>query len=240
VFAGPTLHGVEPRVELDAEYLPPAIAGDVYRVALRRPAAIGIVDGPIERAPAVWHKEILWAMSRGIQVFGSAGVGALRAVELAAFGMQGVGRIFEAFEDGTLEDDDEVAVAYGPPEAGYRSSSAAMVDIRATLASAEVEGVIGPVTRTALERIGKGLHYAQRAYTTLLEHAGAAALPAGELAALRDWLPGGRVELKQRDALAMLRAMRQQTGNVEERRVEFELERTTNWEKAIRYWDGSP
>ena len=53
-------------------------------------------------------------MSQGIHVFGSASMGALRA-ELCPFGMVGVGRIFEAYRDGELEDDDEVAVIHGPP-----------------------------------------------------------------------------------------------------------------------------
>ena len=71
--------------------------------------AIGIIDGYFENIPSVWHKEILWAMSQGIHVFGSASMGALRAAELAPFGMEGVGAIFEAYRDGWLEDDDEVA-----------------------------------------------------------------------------------------------------------------------------------
>ena len=33
--------------------------------------------------------------------------------------MSGVGRIYEAFRDGILEDDDEVAVLHGPEELGY-------------------------------------------------------------------------------------------------------------------------
>ena len=79
---------------------PPAAQGDVYRAALSRPVAIGLVDGYFERVPAVWHKEILWALSQGIHVFGSASMGALRAAELAPFGMVGVGAIFEAYRDG--------------------------------------------------------------------------------------------------------------------------------------------
>src|SRR4051794_12155361 len=119
VFTGPTLSPEAARAELDAAYLPPVSQGDVYRVALQRPWAIGIIDGYFERVPAVWHKEILWAMSRGIHVFGSASMGALRAAELAPFGMVGIGEIFEAYQSGTLEDDDEVAVAHGYAETGY-------------------------------------------------------------------------------------------------------------------------
>ncbi len=46
--------------------------------------------GYFEHVPAVWHKEIMWIMERGVHVFGSAGLGALRAVELETFGMRGV------------------------------------------------------------------------------------------------------------------------------------------------------
>src|SRR4051812_48389616 len=105
IFTGPTLSAAEGRRELDAVFLPPAAQGDVYRASLDAPAAIGIVDGYFERVPAVWHKEILWAMSQGIHVYGAASMGALRAAELAAFGMVGVGAVFKAFFTGELEDD---------------------------------------------------------------------------------------------------------------------------------------
>src|SRR5271157_5600425 len=132
VFTGPTLTPQEVRQVIDAECLPPVSQGDVYRAALRRPRVIGIIDGYFERMPAVWHKEILWALSQGIHVFGAASMGALRAAELAPFGMKGIGSIYEAFHSGELEDDDEVAVAHGDESTGYRSTSEAMVNIRAT------------------------------------------------------------------------------------------------------------
>src|SRR5437764_4260886 len=138
VFAGPTISPAEGRGELDAVYLPPAAEGDVYRVTLTDPQAIGIIDGYFQSVPTVRHKEILWAMSRGIHVFGSASIGALRAAELAAFGMEGVGTIFELYRDGVLEDDDEVAIAHGPAEVGFPAGSEAMINIRQTLRKAEL------------------------------------------------------------------------------------------------------
>ncbi|MCK5364697.1 MAG: hypothetical protein KAR22_17095, partial [Gammaproteobacteria bacterium] len=119
VFVGPTLSVEDASAVLDAVYLPPVQQGDIYRVAtLLNPSAIGIIDGYFQQVPSVWHKEILWAMARGVHVFGSASMGALRAAELEPFGMQGVGRIFEAYRSGVFapyfgeafEDDDEVAV----------------------------------------------------------------------------------------------------------------------------------
>src|SRR6185503_19851746 len=99
--------------------------------------------------PAVWHKEILWAMSEGIHVFVSGSMGALRAAELASFGMIGVGAVFEAYRDGVLEDDDEVAVVHAAAEHDYRAGSEALVNIRATLARARTEGVLDAVAHAA-------------------------------------------------------------------------------------------
>ncbi len=118
VFLGPTLAEKDARAELDAVYLPPASAGDVYRLWRRRPNAIGIVDGYFDRVPAVWHKEIMWMMERGVHVFGGASMGALRAAELDGFGMHGVGWVYQAFREETLDRDDEVAVRHATPTTG--------------------------------------------------------------------------------------------------------------------------
>ena len=127
---------------LDADYLPPAGRGDVLRAALRRPRVIAVVDGVFDRAPAVWHKEILFALSEGIHVYGAASMGALRAAELDRFGMRGIGEVYRAYADGSLEDDDEVAVAHGDARDGFRPVSDAMVDVRATLEAAVAEGIV--------------------------------------------------------------------------------------------------
>ena len=233
VFTGPTLSPVDARTELEAVYLPPVSQGDVYRIGLRRPLAIGIIDGYFERLPAVWHKEILWAMTQGIHVYGSASMGALRAVELAPFGMVGVGQIFESFRDGVLEDDDEVAVVHGDEDVGYRPSSEAMVNIRRTLAGAEAAGVISSLTRTALERIAKNLFYPERVYPRLLQLATEWGLAQAELDAFSEWWPHGRIDQKREDALAMLRAMQNRLSKPEPKRPSFVLEHTIYWDELV-------
>jgi hypothetical protein len=235
VFAGPTLSAGEGRAELDAVFLPPAAQGDVYRAAREHPEAIGLIDGYFERLPAVWHKELLWAMSEGIHVYGSASMGALRAAELAPFGMRGVGATFEAFLHGELEDDDEVAVVHAPEEEGFRPLSEAMVNIRATLAGAQRARVIRTATREALERLAKGLYYPERSYPALLARAAREAVPATELERLRAWLPQGRINQKREEALAMLRTMREElASHPGPKKVAWWLSRTDAWEEACR------
>src|SRR5512139_3546591 len=116
VFLGPTLPGHDAARILDASYLPPAAHGDVLRATLAKPQMIAVIDGYFERVPDVWHKEILCAMARGIHVFRASSMGALRAAELAEFGMEGCGKIYEAFANGVLTDDDEVAVTHASGE----------------------------------------------------------------------------------------------------------------------------
>jgi hypothetical protein len=116
--------------------------GDLYRAARAGVSIIGLVDGYFEAVPSVSQKEILWALSHGIHVYGSVSIGALRAVELEPFGMRGVGRVFEAFRDGVLRDDDEVALLHGPAEAGYPPVTEAMVNIWATTRGCRTAGSI--------------------------------------------------------------------------------------------------
>jgi len=229
VFLGPTLSHDDARDVLDAEYRPPAAHGDVLRVALRRPKAIGLVDGVFERVPAVWHKEILFALSEGVHVYGAASMGALRAAELDAFGMRGVGTVYRAYADGVLEDDDEVAVAHAGTEHGFRALSDAMVDVRATLAAAVGAGVIHEGTADGLVARIKSTFYAERALVAALDRADE------EHELLRAWLPGGRVERKREDALELLRAIRRDLDDgLEPFRPTWTLQRTRYWEEARR------
>lgn len=245
VFLGPTLRADDARaIYSDVLCLPPVRQGDVYRAATSlRPCAIGIIDGYFSHVPSVWHKEILYAMSQGIPVYGSASMGALRAAELAQFGMRGVGRIFEAYRDGVLEpfdepfeDDDEVAVLHGPEELGYLALSDAMVNIRCTLALATEERIIDPGTRDTLVRECKAMFYQERSYDAILSRAAGRVLPRA-LERLRGWLPDGKVDQKRADAIAMLHALR--AARPAEASGHYTLAETTLWEQAKAVVNGA-
>jgi hypothetical protein len=239
VFLGPSLPVTDARALLHASYRPPAAQGDVLRATLEHPRAIGIIDGYFERLPAVWHKEILWAMSQGVHVFGAASMGALRAAELCAFGMVGIGVIFEQFRTGVLEADDEVAVAHADQHHGYRVLSEAFVNIRATLAAAEAQGVIEGATRQALIVAAKERFYSDRSFATLLSDGAIRGVGRDELGRLRDFLPRGRVNQKRLDSEAMLRAIAAQAPpGVTPKSVEYVFEITDAWVAARRDVDG--
>lgn len=200
VFVGPTLAARE----VPFEVRPPAGVGDVLRATRERVHRIAIVDGYFERMAAVWHKEILVALEKGIAVYGAASMGALRAAELADFGMIGVGAIYQAFRAGKLTRDDEVAVAHLPAEVGYRPVSDALVNLRWGLAAAARAGVITAKTRDALVELAQQPFYRERSWARLIGDGRAAHLPARQLAALAAWPKPDR---KAADARLLLRRL---------------------------------
>ncbi len=204
IFSGPTISPDEVAGRIDAVCLPPVAQGDICRAMDMEPRAIGIIDGYFQGVPATWHKEILWALSRGVRVFGSASMGALRAAELHSMGMTGVGRIFEDFKAGVLEDDDEVAVQHGPRELGYPVLGVPMVNLRATAARALQDGIVGRAFADELVRVGKTTFYRDRTWELVFSRVG------GDHVPFRAWLEGGYVDQKRIDAEAMLSEMQRQ------------------------------
>lgn len=172
VFLGPTLSALEARARLDAQYLPPVGQGDVVRaVHTFAPKAIAIVDGVFAQRPAVRHKELLWAMSCGVRLYGAASMGAIRAAELSDFGMKGHGLIYRWYRRTQLADDADVAVAMAPPEFGSAAFSEALVDIRIVLKRAERAGLVCRGTRLVLEEIARSLHFSQRQLDGIIRQA---------------------------------------------------------------------
>jgi hypothetical protein len=238
IFIGPTVRAEEAAQVLKATYLPPAGHGDVYRATLRkpRPRVIGLIDGYFRFQPAVRHKEILWAMYQGIHVFGAASIGALRAAELADFGMVGVGRIFRDFHEGRLEDDDEVAVDHGPAEVGYLPLSDALVDIRATLVVAREQGVIARESEELLISIGKRTFYSERSYRALIDKATGEGHSRAELDDLRSWLADHKISRKREDAMCMLVAVREFLATEPPPpSLSYTFERTETWERDVAF-----
>ncbi|MGF1552994.1 MAG: TfuA-like protein [Paracoccaceae bacterium] len=228
VFAGPTIAAGEIRAIGAFEVRPPAAMGDVACAVREGHRRIGVIDGYFGGAASVWHKEILWAIRQGVQVFGAASMGALRAAELHRFGMRGCGEVFEAFRDGRLEDDDEVALVHGPGALGYPPLSVPMVNIRASLAGAGASGVLDADEARCLADALKATFYPERSWAGVLDAAERLLSPRVR-DALGAWLDGGRIDQKKRDAVAMLRAM---LAEADRPAPEFAFEWSVMWDKA--------
>jgi hypothetical protein len=169
--------------------------------ARKQPKRIAIIDGYFERMAAVWHKEIVFALERGIEVWGAASMGALRAAELRGVGMIGVGSIYTAFVRGELEADDEVAVAHLPAEHGYRAVSDALVNLRDGLARTPM---LNPRSRKLLVECARRRFYRERTWANLIADGRVAGVSSDELGRLSAWPKPDR---KAQDARLLLRRL---------------------------------
>jgi hypothetical protein len=133
-------------------------------------------------------------------------MGALRAAELAPFGMIGVGAIYRAFASGALVADDEVAVAHLPGEFGYQATSDALVNLRDGIARAPM---LTARTRVVLVELARARFYRERSWERLIADARAAGLPARQLDALATWPKPDR---KAADARLLLRRLARDRG----------------------------
>lgn len=209
VFVGPCLAGLRPhqrrRLLEGFEVRPPVARGDVLCALCRRPDGIVILDGYYYTRPSIPHKELLYAIESGVQVYGGASMGALRAAELADLGMHGVGRIFEAYRDGQLDGDDEVAMLHAGPDDDYRPVTVASVEVRHGLRRLRARGHVRAEDADALIAALRQVSFDRRT-PELLRQLATDHLAKAAAERLHDMLR--RSSLKRRDALRTLDAAR--------------------------------
>lgn len=197
LFAGPTLfrQATPPSI---SRYGPLAL-GSVFRAVEGGYRRVGIVDGVFGNTPSVWHKEILYAISEGVEVVGAGSMGALRAAELWQFGMIGLGRIFRLFRSGSWADDDEVAVIHATEEFDFQPLSEAMANIRCTLRRLRRQGLMNRSLEQDLIGRMKARHFSERSRDELRQRTtDALGQPAAER--LMDAFDRGYIDVKRHDA----------------------------------------
>ncbi|NYT04876.1 MAG: TfuA-related McrA-glycine thioamidation protein [Methanomicrobiales archaeon] len=205
VFLGPSCSPERARSLLRARYLPPASRGDVTRAVAAGARIIGIIDGVFFQDCAVGHREILAALRAGVIVVGASSMGALRAAELDTLGMEGVGRIYEAYKSGELVSDDEVALVFDPES--FVPLSETLVNIRYTVARAEDEGVIDRTAAKVLVAAASSLYFPERTYEAVGEGA-RGILPDAVVDRFCAYAADYAVDQKKEDAEAALRRIR--------------------------------
>lgn len=232
VFLGPSLPMSKAQAVLpDATYLPPIRRGDLMAALHERPAVVGIIDGQFLQTLAVSPLEIFAALRAGTIVLGAASMGALRAVEMAPFGMIGVGTIFRWFRDERLVAEDEVAVAYEPNTGSALSD--ALVNMRFALSRAAAENVIGRDTRRRLIHVARSLYFPERTYYSTMRLA-KNLVPRVELDRLRVWLRDHAPDLKAQDAIRLLRVASRMSKSERKRYTDEPDCRADHWQADHR------
>lgn len=204
IFAGPSLRGAEIGLPSSIELRPPAAKGDIFKAVEQGADVIGLIDGYFETTAAVWHKEILHALSLGVQVFGAASIGALRAAECAPFGMVGIGQIFEGYATGQLVDDADVALLHAPQELGYAPLSEPLVNVTATLNRIRDAGLIPKTQFQSVMQAASSIFYKDRTWKAIVA---AAPITPSERLHISGLVRTFRVDQKGIDAAALVKAV---------------------------------
>jgi hypothetical protein len=166
VFVGPSSFGIDKPTAMDR--FGPASLGSIYLAVCSGYKRIGLVDGLFGNVPSIWHKEILFALSTGVQIAGSSSMGALRAAEMAPYGMVGCGRIYRYFRSAKLTDDDEVCVLHSTRDLNFQSLSLPMINIRRTLSLLRRRRLLDTRDELAILRHLKLRHFSERTMENLL------------------------------------------------------------------------
>jgi hypothetical protein len=146
LYIGPTSYNLELNdfITPCTQVLPPVRRGDIQQlIEQESPSTIVIVDGTYHDFPAVSHVEIKNALSLGWQVWGLSSMGAIRASEMHAFGMQGYGSVFQQFVENEDLPDDYVALVHST-EAPWFPISEPLVHLELLLNDAVFLSILTP------------------------------------------------------------------------------------------------
>jgi len=207
IFLGPSLSREKARKILDADYRLPAKKGDLLQLILKEVNIVGLVDGYfLQDYPPTPIEVYNLVKKRGMKVFGSSSLGALRAVELEKYGMMGIGKIFRLFRDRILESDDEVAVTF-TDYTNYKSE--ALIDIRYNLFLAQKYNFIDSITRKSILNVSKQIYFPYRTYEDILDKC-KLKYPEikSQIESFRSYILKNKVSLKERDALRLLKLIK--------------------------------
>jgi hypothetical protein len=208
IYTGPSLSVEKARAILPgADYRPPIVRGDLDNLP-KSTKFVGIIDGVFYSESAIAHKEIIAVMKKGIKVYGGSSMGALRAAELAEFGMVGVGRVYECYRSGRIVKDDEVAVTFNPVTGEQIAEP--LVNVRYQLKAAETEGILTMKERHELIEMAGRFFYPDRTYTYIVGRAVKADIISREKAAgLLEYIRDKPKNLKAEDAILLLKKIKE-------------------------------
>lgn len=196
VYVGPSLDADQVREKIpEAIIRPPAKQSDLISDILElEPTHILLIDGEFSQALSVWQKEVIYALQiPGVQaVYGASSMGAIRAADLADYGMVGCGRIFRWYNEGVITDESEVSLLYYQrPDGSYVSGTVPLVNVRAALDKAVEVEAVDLETAEAIFAYAASIHWTERTLTLLKCVSG-----------LESWL--ALVDQKKADALELV------------------------------------
>ena len=205
VFLGPSLKLDKAKKIINAEFKPPAKKGDFIKLSLMSETRkVVLIDGVFLQDYPPTPIEVFQVISKSnFKVYGASSIGALRAVELEKFGMEGIGKIFELYKKGIINSDDEVAVTF---DSDYNLISEAMIDIRYNIFLAWKHQIIDKETKQIMTKLAKRIYFPYRSYDNIIEKS-LDLFPSNRkfILKFKDYILSNRISLKELDALTTLK-----------------------------------
>ena len=196
----------DPRIVLAA----PAEQGDLLMAILAGFRNILILDGYFYAKFPCTTFEVMLALEQGLNVFGAASIGALRAVELDRYGMTGVGYVYDYLRRQPIKPYHIVAQTYTEDDAALTTP---LVEIIYFLACATADNLLSAAEAERCRGVADAIGFPLLSFDFFfrrLEETGTLAAPA--LDRLADYYArqgGDRFRIKRTDALQLLTGFRQ-------------------------------
>ena len=184
--------------DIEVVYKRPIKRGDLSHDIKENPDIIAIIDGVFHQNSAVGHREILSVMKKGVKVYGSSSIGALRASELDVLGMEGIGYCYNEYASGNVTSDDDVAVMLDSET--LEALSVPLISMNYVFTNAVAENIITKEEKDELIKITKETYYPKRNYAQTLSQS---SLDADKKGKLIDFIRTSK-DIKKEDAKELL------------------------------------
>lgn len=184
--------------DIEVVYKRPIKRGDLSHDIKENPDIIAIIDGVFHQNSAVGHREILSVMKKGVKVYGSSSMGALRASELDVLGMEGIGYCYNEYASGNVTSDDDVAVMLDSET--LEALSVPLISMNYVFTNAVAENIITKEEKDELIKITKETYYPKRNYAQTLSQS---SLDADKKGKLIDFIHTSK-DIKKEDAKELL------------------------------------
>jgi hypothetical protein len=201
-FVGPSRPAQDPSPERQPiEWRGPAARGDLDALDAAPADVVALIDGVMITGHSPSPTECFRLISRGVRLFGSSSVGALRAVELRNLGMTGYGWIYRRVLDRTITYDDELVSNLDPRT--YEAKSVFLANVRFGLHAAIDTGMLHPEAADAAVHALRAIPVAERGHRAVTD----ALRAVGLCPRAAEYVLDERHNVKKRDAQGLLQAI---------------------------------
>lgn len=167
VFAGGSIFREEADFHADQVWCGPAEQGDIAAAILDGFETILIIDGYFYTKIPCTTLEVMVALEQGINIFGTAGIGALRAVELDQCGMVGMGYVYNYLKQQPIKPYHIVAQTYDEYD---RPLTTPLIQIIYFLECAYQDGIINHDEQQTLNEQANRIHFTLLSFDSFFDH----------------------------------------------------------------------